>query len=505
MALKVQWQETIAGLVRTEIVDSVLRVTGYGEGDPPQPDPTGRTFHVSPNGSDLWPGSSSQPWRTIQHAVNRLSAGDALIVRAGTYVEAVTVSCSGTAANRIYILCQPGAVLDGQVGVASLNSGLPGGAVGLTDPVSGKIFTYHALLQISGDYVTLNGLEVIRSRGRGIEVHRAGDRPTGVVIQNCVVHDIRAGGIRLTDADHVTVDSCRVYDCSNFATYNRAATTLNWPGACVMQNSSYCTWSNNEVYHNWGEGMHTGQYGCTHGVYRGNIVWDNYALGIYIGRAQHMLVERNLLYYSSDTTYYRGSGPCHGIIVNDENHTGRMSSRYITIQNNIVVGYGRGIGAWMAKFGPLRDVSYLHNTVVNSVDYGIAFIGRDFSNVVVKNNLVRTGGTGAMVSFAGGDGITFDCNNWSHPPAPAAVGPHDIVSDPLLVDPDHALTGGDIKAGWYRLTAKSPGVRQAAVTLVGEDFWGTERTLLPDVGAHEYSRRDDFDTALHRAASLPGS
>ncbi|MCG2769513.1 MAG: right-handed parallel beta-helix repeat-containing protein, partial [Anaerolineae bacterium] len=55
----------------------------------------GSTYYVATNGNDTDPGTLSQPWRTIQHAVEHVSVGDTIIVREGTYDESVNFSVSG--------------------------------------------------------------------------------------------------------------------------------------------------------------------------------------------------------------------------------------------------------------------------------------------------------------------------------------------------------------------------------------------------------------------------
>jgi len=60
---------------------------------------TGRTFYVSPTGSDTSAGTSlSAPFKTISKAVNTVAAGDVIEVRAGTYNETVLPRTAGTAA-----------------------------------------------------------------------------------------------------------------------------------------------------------------------------------------------------------------------------------------------------------------------------------------------------------------------------------------------------------------------------------------------------------------------
>ncbi len=57
-------------------------------------------YYLSPKGDDANPGTKSQPWGTLQHAVDRdsLSPGDTLFVRGGTYFEKrrIVVKVNGT-------------------------------------------------------------------------------------------------------------------------------------------------------------------------------------------------------------------------------------------------------------------------------------------------------------------------------------------------------------------------------------------------------------------------
>jgi hypothetical protein len=67
---------------------------------------TGTCYYVATNGSDSNPGTSTSPFRTIQHAANIVNPGNTVIVRDGTYNDStkagvgsklITVSRSGTA------------------------------------------------------------------------------------------------------------------------------------------------------------------------------------------------------------------------------------------------------------------------------------------------------------------------------------------------------------------------------------------------------------------------
>ncbi|MGI8503626.1 MAG: right-handed parallel beta-helix repeat-containing protein, partial [Hassallia sp.] len=58
---------------------------------------SGAAYYVSTNGSDDNPGTSNQPWKTINHAVNKdiVKAGDTILVQPGTYTELITLGKSG--------------------------------------------------------------------------------------------------------------------------------------------------------------------------------------------------------------------------------------------------------------------------------------------------------------------------------------------------------------------------------------------------------------------------
>jgi hypothetical protein len=77
---------------------------------------TGPVFHVAITGKDSNPGTAAEPWRTIQHAADKVPAGGTVWVHTGTYKEVVTISRSGSAsAGFITLRAAPGEtpVVDG--------------------------------------------------------------------------------------------------------------------------------------------------------------------------------------------------------------------------------------------------------------------------------------------------------------------------------------------------------------------------------------------------------
>jgi hypothetical protein len=127
--------------------------------------------YVSPTGSDANPGSFSDPWQTVQYAVDQLQPGDQLYLMPGVYNEKIALSVSGTPANRItirpYSLTQ-NAILDGT-----------------------GVFTQDAMIEITNQsYITISGLEIrnnVQNDAQGIYVD---GNCQGIEILNNYIHAI---------------------------------------------------------------------------------------------------------------------------------------------------------------------------------------------------------------------------------------------------------------------------------------------------------------------------
>ena len=73
-----------------------------------------RAFYVSTAGSDAAAGSASLPFRTIEHGIDVLKPGEALLVRGGTYTERLVIGANAadvaSSARPIFLLAAPGSV-----------------------------------------------------------------------------------------------------------------------------------------------------------------------------------------------------------------------------------------------------------------------------------------------------------------------------------------------------------------------------------------------------------
>jgi len=85
---------------------------------PTRPAVNGPAYYVDPEkGSDTADGSKAKPWRSVRHALIRLTPGDTLYLRGGVYYEPLYIAHSGRADAPITIRSAPGgtAIIDGSL------------------------------------------------------------------------------------------------------------------------------------------------------------------------------------------------------------------------------------------------------------------------------------------------------------------------------------------------------------------------------------------------------
>jgi len=148
----------------------------------------GQSYYVAVGGNDANPGTLEQPWRTLQHAVDRLLPGDTVFLRAGIYHEHVLVTRSGS----------PGAFIT----LAAY--------AGETATVDGEGFdmeNWSGVIDLSGQsYVRVSGLRVVNSAYAGIFA----DGGSNLTVDHCYTYNTASSGIAFFGAQNVLVDSNEV-------------------------------------------------------------------------------------------------------------------------------------------------------------------------------------------------------------------------------------------------------------------------------------------------------
>lgn len=142
------------------------------------------TYFVATDGNNnTGNGSSETPWKSINWAVRNAGPGDEIIVRGGTYNEAVTIAKSGTAGNYLTIRSE-------EYGTAKIVP--PANSAGIT---------------IDANYVKVIGFDVGGSDLSGIR----GSGVHHVEVLHNIVHDNVADGIFLGRGDYWLVEGNVVY------------------------------------------------------------------------------------------------------------------------------------------------------------------------------------------------------------------------------------------------------------------------------------------------------
>jgi len=153
--------------------------------------PSSRIFYVSLSGSDSYPGTQSQPWRTLQKAANTLAAGDTVKILPGTYAEKFAPQNSGTAAAYITYTADPGTVI------------LEGTGVSLAADAKGD-----GLVQIQGkSYIRVENLTIRNASVNCVNIseNSSGKGSNYIEIRALTLQNCNKVGIRARMTDHLLV------------------------------------------------------------------------------------------------------------------------------------------------------------------------------------------------------------------------------------------------------------------------------------------------------------
>lgn len=424
-------------------------------------DVSGSIYYVSPLGSDANPGTMARPWKTLNYAAGRLSAGDTLYIRGGIYRETVDFSNSGTNSARISISAFPGEqpVIDGN------QNTIPS-------------WDYYPLVKISGSYVTFSGLEVRYSRGMGLALVGA-----QVWAERINSHHNRENGIVIIGLGNI-VSGSRVWsNCmSNFD-----GVSDGWSAGISevgLQSTGYqvdAVIRDNVVFGNWGEGISTFESIGT--IIEGNTVFDNWSANVYVSNAVNVLVLRNFVYTTGAMTT-AGGGNQVGIMMGDEEEAPAPASKNVKIINNIV--YQADHNLWWWKCDDMQsgmiNVVIANNTLVNSkAGAGITIAAGAHQNVAVKNNIVQQDGSLPVAAVIANSELVFSNNLWSKTPPSVVAGSGDVIGNPgflKLVSPFSPF--------WYSIPITSPAVNRAVwIDGAAQDYFKDYRDASPDIGADE--------------------
>lgn len=315
---------------------------------PPPPPPSGNCssscrYVDGAAGNDANAGTSTAPWRTIQHAADAANPGDTVIVNDGLYsggANVVTIGRSGTASAWLVFRAAHrwGAVVDGRNNAS---------AVGF---------------EINGSYVRVEGFEVRGTNRYGIDAYNG--------------HDVDVVGNHVHDVGHVCTD-----DVGGRVGIDAYARNLT-----IERN----------VVHDVGR-FGPGEQGCSPST--GN--WQNHDHGIYqgseyAGQSDNLVVRNNIFYHFTHgwaIQRYDGSGTSvNGLTIVNNTFVGANPWRdgqiiIATGASNVVIS--NNIFYQPATAGIWFDTGGLTNvTVSNNLSFGAA-VSTGLSGVASASNLVN--------------------------------------------------------------------------------------------------------------------
>ncbi len=455
---------------------------------------TGRDYFAANQGDDSNPGTAERPFETIAKGVSVLQPGDTLYIKSGKYVQKtpLTITISGSAASPITIATAPG-----EPSPAIISGDANGDGSG--DVPAHK--TYAGLVNLRGSYLHFQNLEVAYSGERGIQSNGKFN-----TISGNLVHHTWNIGIYVYASDNV-VEKNTVWRAADSNWCNGVADRrcngdwaagIAWGGAhdlAAPGGAPRLVVRNNTVFNTSGEGilcMHT-----DNGLIEGNLVYDNWALNIDLDQCSYTIIQKNLVYYTADTIWWKSnSHPSAGIMLSNEGITDKNGQTYPVghdrnVINNILVGNGVNFTFWngdrMAGAALVNDL-IANNTLVTTSGTGGIGMRIDtgsHKNTRIVNNLIQQSNADRIAAGTA-TGIIFSNNLWSKTPPLSMNSSTDVIGDPFMVDPNHIRAPGSTSADWYKVNPTSPAINKAMkLPEVAIDYWNIIRGPAPDMGANE--------------------
>ena len=413
-------------------------------------------FYVSPSGRDTNTGTKTYPWKTIQHAADRLRAGQTVFIRGGTYRERVRPKYSGTAGHLISYRAYPGEVptIDG------LRITLPADQAGLFE-IAGRA------------YIRVSGLRIINARpdvnSNGILVTASHD----VLLDGNRTYNTRSSGIGVWRSRSVTVRGNEIVRACTGG-YQESLTIAATDTFVVEKNTVRDTAGGKEGI--------DAKDGSKNGRIRGNLVHHVPAVGIYVDAWDSATSNIEV---SANTVHHAGNG----IALASE--AGGLLSNVRVVNNLVYDSTWLGIAVTRNGDGahPMDGITIMNNTVWRNGDTWGGGLGVDDPNalhVVVRNNIVSANRSFQLSLSADvpAANVSID-HNLIHGYRTSLedgeiLGDAPVTGNPLFVNP----AGGD-----FHIRVGSPAIDAGSATgAPATDFAGVPRPRGSgfDVGAFEF-------------------
>jgi hypothetical protein len=363
----------------------------------------GATYYCATNGADQSSrnGSSSQPWFNINYAMTRMTTGDDLILKEGTYYFSATqtVSKGGNSGNRMIIQGESGKTVrfNGQ------NVPIP----------SNNPYTINGLV-VTGQYVTVQNIEVTNyPGGSGIQMQNHYG-----TVDNCRVNNVGWTGIEVGKEisdwsqarNGMVIQYCSTWNCaitnnpssSYYRGLREGRNGEAWSASISAVICNSPTIRNCWAGENWGEGIIITRCRGGNTLLRENTARDNYSVNIYIDSlsgdsGNYADVSANTANTNYVSSHYRNNVPALNFAVAAENYDGFLVGsnpvKYVYFAGNTASN-----GSWNYQVGwnnyngkSISNLAFDTNTANGSPSYGNYY---QASNTSLVYSITRRGNTG---------------------------------------------------------------------------------------------------------------
>ncbi|MGG4091062.1 choice-of-anchor Q domain-containing protein [Paenibacillus lautus] len=402
---------------------------------PPAVSAAGTEYYVATGGSDSNPGTSSAPWKTLQHAADEAVPGSTVYVRDGVYNQKLKITRSGTASQGPIVFSNYGSekpIIDG----TGLSVNGIEGLIEMTDV----------------NYITIQGFEIrnytTTSRNVmpvGIYVYGSGGfinltnnkihdikstaTPTGSDLLGRDAHGIAVYGTKAPESIHdITIHGNELYNLvlgsSETLVLNGNVDTFAVTDNLIHDNDNIGI----DIIGFEGKAPNAAYDQARNGWVKGNQVYNissntnpsygktlpnnsNSAGGIYVDGGKDSIIEQNYS-YNNDI----------GIEIASE-HAGKSTSN-ITVRSNMVYNNrltGIAMGGYDNQRGSTVNCKVVNNTVYKNDTLGDGsgqlYVQYDTKNNVIKNNIFVASSTDVLIynEYTQNSGNVVDYNLYFAP------------------------------------------------------------------------------------------
>ncbi|MEC0241699.1 right-handed parallel beta-helix repeat-containing protein [Paenibacillus dokdonensis] len=419
------------------IVGVSLAVLGFGIASVKAPSAaaSGTEYYVSANGSDSNAGTSSAPWKTLQHAADTAGPGSTVYVRGGVYNEKLKITKSGSADqgpitftsydSEQAVIDGTGLTVSGTEGIIDITDAnyvaIRGFEVRNYTTTKSNVMPVGIYVHGSGSYISLSNNKIHDIKNTST--------PTGTDLLGRDAHGIAVYGTKAPESIHdVTIDGNELY---NLVLGSSESLVLNG-------NVDTFSVTNNKIHDNDNIGIDIIGYEgkspnaaydqARNGFVSGNQVYNitsnnnpsygkklpnnsNAADGIYVDGGKDSIIERNYS-YNNDI----------GVEIASE-HAGKSTSN-ITIRSNMIYNNrltGIAMGGYDTKRGSTVGCLIVNNTLYKNDTLGDGsgqlYVQYDTQNNVIKNNIFVASSSNVLIynEYTKNSGNVVDYNLYFAP------------------------------------------------------------------------------------------